>query len=134
MCEVCHKIPHTQLACITGVYNLYLENWKYTCRSCNNKSDFANGTRHVLSGERSGMFGKNLSEETKQKMSDARRHMRKNFNQQCQCGSFYVIRKGTEREKQRLKCKECGKEWPVLRSLLIEVKVKNQETVLRVLK
>jgi hypothetical protein len=43
MCEVCHEVPLKELACITGIYNLYLENWKYTCHSCNIKSDYVNG-------------------------------------------------------------------------------------------
>ena len=47
LCEICNDKPLRDAANITGVYNRDFDNWKYTCRSCNIKLDYANG-RHVV--------------------------------------------------------------------------------------
>jgi hypothetical protein len=44
-CLFCHQIKHLEKACVTGVYNMNMENWAWLCRSCHNKHDIKIGLR-----------------------------------------------------------------------------------------
>ena len=39
LCEECNIKPPFDAACITGIYNRDLENWKWLCRKCHMKSE-----------------------------------------------------------------------------------------------
>jgi hypothetical protein len=105
LCEVCNINPFRDAACITGIYNRDFENWKYTCHSCNIKSDFENGTRSLET-----VFRPPLSKNNP---------IWHNSNLVCQfCGLEHVIRVGTQKEMQNFRCKDCKKNWRIKKSLL----------------
>lgn len=52
-CEFCDKETiHLDKACVSGYYNIDLENWAWICRSCHFKHDFEMGFRKRIRGRR----------------------------------------------------------------------------------
>jgi hypothetical protein len=93
LCEICNNRPLHDDANITGIYNRDFKNWKYTCHSCNIKSDFENGTRRIenISGERNSMVGRKHTDETKF-IARLARESRKYAKMMFMSGRFHILK------------------------------------------
>jgi len=66
ICPCCEENMATDCANYTGIYDRNLDNYVYICKSCHGKLDF-------ILGDRKKIFGRKKSEETKNKISIARK-------------------------------------------------------------